>query len=268
VRFRLQGFRIATAAFCGKLDLDGQASRFDRTQCDMGQLHEDHSTTPCPTLEPLGQWGWLTRWPDEAAAAAWADIARNEPWPCTLEIVAAYRSIALIPDGELSHDQWSELHAALKVSIARFADSGTGLKDRDHERPVIEVPVVYDGPDLSYIADALGLDPRQVVDLHTSADYRVFAVGFLPGFPYAGYLPDALAGLPRRESPRARVPAGSVAIAGRQTGIYPCESPGGWHILGHTPLTICDLERGFFRFRPTDRIRFVPIPAESPLPVD
>ncbi|MBI1323124.1 carboxyltransferase domain-containing protein [bacterium] len=234
----------------------------------MGQLLEDNSTAPSPALEPLGQWGWLTRWPDETAAAAWADIARNERWPCSLEIVAAYRSVAAIPTGETTHGQWSELHAALKVSIDRFADFGAGREKHDHERQVIEVPVVYDGPDLLYVADALGLEPRQVVALHSSAVYQVFAVGFLPGFPYAGYLPEALAGLPRRASPRARVPAGSVAIAGRQTGIYPCESPGGWHILGHTPLTICDLERGFFRFRPTDRIRFVPIFEGTSSPVE
>ena len=87
----------------------------------------------------------------------------------------------------------------------------------------------------------------------------MFAVGFLPGFPYAGYLPDALSGLGRRAAPRVRVPAGSVAIAGRQTGVYPSESPGGWHLIGRTPLRIVDVEGGHFPIRAGDRIRFRPI---------
>src|SRR5205823_7967395 len=96
---------------------------------------------------------------------------------------------------------------------------------------------------------------------HAGRDYDVFAVGFQPGFPYAGYLPDALSGLSRRDVPRVRVPAGSVAIAGRQTGVYPAESPGGWHLLGRTPLRIVDLERGHFPIRAGDRLRFEPIDA-------
>ena len=100
-----------------------------------------------------------------------------------------------------------------------------------------------------------------MIALHSGVEYDVFAIGFLPGFPYAGYLPPALTGLPRRESPRLRVPAGSVAIAGRQTGIYPGESPGGWHLLGRTPLCIVDLDEGYFPIRAGDRIRFQPISA-------
>jgi len=229
----------------------------------MGKIQEVLSTDSSPTLEPLGQSGWLTRWRDETAAAAWAEIARSESWPCPLEVVAAYRAVAAIPIGETTSAIQSEIHAAIQVSIDRFCRADSSVIPPAQERPEIEVPVVYDGPDLPDVAESLGLTVEQVIALHTSVVYRVFAVGFLPGFPYAGYLPEAMSGLPRRKSPRARVAAGSVAIAGRQTGIYPCESPGGWHILGHTPDVVCDLERGFFRFRPADRIRFVPIPPES-----
>jgi len=103
----------------------------------------------------------------------------------------------------------------------------------------------------------------EVVANHSGRDYTVFAIGFLPGFPYLGYLPEALCGLPRREAPRVRVPAGSVAIAGRQTGVYPAESPGGWYLLGRTPLRIVDVARGHFPIRAGDRVRFEPIsPAE------
>ena len=92
-------------------------------------------------------------------------------------------------------------------------------------------------------------------------DYRVFAIGFLPGFPYAGYLPARLSGLARRESPRTRVPAGSVAIVGRQTAIYPAESPGGWHLIGRTPLRIVDVAA---RPVPDPRGRPHPVRADRP----
>jgi KipI family sensor histidine kinase inhibitor len=123
------------------------------------------------------------------------------------------------------------------------------------------IPVLYNGPDLSNVAAKLGMTSHEVTTLHSEADYDVFAIGFLPGFPYAGYLPDALAGLARRDSPRLVVPAGSVAVAGRQTGIYPVDSPGGWHLLGTTPLCIADVDSGYFPIRAGDRIRFKPISA-------
>ena len=109
------------------------------------------------------------------------------------------------------------------------------------------------------MASKLGLCAADVVASHSAAVYDVFAIGFVQGFPYAGYLPQELCGLPRRDEPRLKVPAGSVAIAGRQTGIYPRESPGGWHLLGRTPLRIADVEHGFFPIRAGDRIQFQPI---------
>src|SRR5439155_7161144 len=112
-------------------------------------------------------------------------------------------------------------------------------------------------------AARLELSTDQVIGLHSGVEYNVFAIGFLPGFVYAGYLPPALAGLPRRDAPRVRVPVGSVAIAGRQTGIYPRESPGGWHLLGRTPLCIVDSDEGYFPIRAGDRIQFQPISAEE-----
>ena len=121
------------------------------------------------------------------------------------------------------------------------------------------IPVLYDGADLEDVAAKLVLSTAEVIEQHSHVEYTVFALGFLPGFPYAGYLPPALAGLCRRESPRLRVPAGSVAIAGRQTAIYPSESPGGWHLLGRTPLQIVDFDSGYFPINAGDRIRFEPI---------
>jgi KipI family sensor histidine kinase inhibitor len=127
--------------------------------------------------------------------------------------------------------------------------------------PVTHVPVRYggaDGPDLAEVAVRTGLSEDDVVRLHAGAEYRVFCMGFVPGFPYLGMLPEELA-LPRRSTPRLRVPAGSVAIAGRQTGIYPSDTPGGWHVIGRTDLAAWDPHRDPpALLEPGARVRFVP----------
>lgn len=128
------------------------------------------------------------------------------------------------------------------------------------------IPVRYGGaggPDLAEVAAATGLNDAEVIALHAGTLYRVYAQGFLPGFAYLGELPPAL-DLPRRASPRVRVPAGSVAIAQRMTGIYPVESPGGWHLIGHTPLRFFDPARlPPTLFAPGDGVRFVPVNADA-----
>ena len=106
----------------------------------------------------------------------------------------------------------------------------------------IEVPVAYGGeagPDLAAVAEWAGLSADGVAGRHAGTEYRVFMLGFLPGFAYLGSV-DAQIAAPRRETPRLRVPAGSVGIAGRQTGVYPRESPGGWQIIGRSPLKVFD----------------------------
>jgi inhibitor of KinA len=127
--------------------------------------------------------------------------------------------------------------------------------------PMTHVPVHYGGaggPDLAEVAARTGLSEDDVVRLHAGAEYRVFCVGFVPGFPYLGMLPEELA-LPRRSTPRLRVPAGSVAIAGRQTGIYPSDTPGGWHVIGRTDLSAWDPHRDPpALLEPGARVRFVP----------
>ena len=109
----------------------------------------------------------------------------------------------------------------------------------------IDIPVVYGtaaGPDLGEVARHAGLTDKQVVELHASVDYVVWFLGFQPGFPYLGGLPEQLA-TPRRDEPRLLVPAGSVGIGGAQTGIYPLATPGGWQLIGHTPLPLFDPHR-------------------------
>lgn len=127
---------------------------------------------------------------------------------------------------------------------------------------IVHIPLCYGGeygPDLSGLAFYHGLSEAEVIDLHTSRDYPVYMIGFAPGFPYLGGLDERLA-TPRRSVPRIQIPAGSVAIGGAQTGIYPLMTPGGWHVIGRTPLAL---------FRPDadppsllqagDIVRFVPI---------
>ena len=124
--------------------------------------------------------------------------------------------------------------------------------------PVVEVLTRYDGPDLEDVARKTGLTAAGVVDAHAGREYLVYCVGFAPGFTYCGTLPDGLV-VPRRPSPRVRVPAGSVAIAGRQTGIYAVASPGGWNLIGRTDRPLFDVSATPpVRFKPGDRIRFVP----------
>ena len=206
-----------------------------------------------PTLiEPLGDSAFLAHFAGEEQARGWAAAVRTGHWPGVRDVVLAYRSVAVFADAE-------------QVDLLR---SGIAAQWRSSRRRALEtpgrrlvIPVLYDGADLDVVAARLNLSSEEVIAIHSSVDYDVFAVGFLPGFPYAGYLPPALAGLPRRDSPRLRVPAGSVAIAGRQTAIYPRQSPGGWHLLGTTPLCIADVEAGYFPIQAGDRIRFQPISA-------
>jgi KipI family sensor histidine kinase inhibitor len=118
------------------------------------------------------------------------------------------------------------------------------------------IPVVYDGEDLEVVASGLKLARERIVELHTRPIYRVFMVGFVPGWAYLGPLPEELE-LPRRDNPRTLVPAGAVAIAGRQTGIYPLPSPGGWHLIGRTSvrLFLPDSDPPCL-FRAGDRVKF------------
>jgi len=200
-------------------------------------------------LEPLGDRAFLAHFSSEPAAGGWAGAVRDRRWPGVTDVVLAYRTVAVFADPE--QVDLVDLESRLRA-IAPNEDS------RCHAKLLV-IPVLYDGADLIDVAARLQLSPTEVIALHTGLEYDVFAIGFLPGFPYAGYLPPALDGIARRDSPRLRVPAGSVAIAGRQTGIYPSESPGGWHLLGTTPLCIALPEAGYFPIRAGDRIRFEPI---------
>lgn len=134
----------------------------------------------------------------------------------------------------------------------------------EHPGRIIEIPVNYGeehGPDLDEVAAHAGLSPEEIIRRHSGADYPVYMIGFTPGFPYLGGM-DASLCTPRKATPRERVPAGSVGIAEAQTGIYPIDSPGGWQIIGRTPLRLFDPDRAEpFLVRAGDILRFVPVTA-------
>jgi KipI family sensor histidine kinase inhibitor len=203
-------------------------------------------------LAPLGDRAFLARFETEADASAWANALRLRDIGLLgiVDVVTAYRSVGIYADPERA--DFETLDATLR-SIAPCQD------DLGNDTRLIALPVLYDGPDLAEVAGRLGLSVHEVIAAHCGVDYQVFALGFVPGFPYAGYLPATLSGLPRRAEPRTRVPAGSVAIAGMQTGVYPRESPGGWQILGRTPLTIAEPQFGHFPIQAGDRLRFEPV---------
>jgi KipI family sensor histidine kinase inhibitor len=145
--------------------------------------------------------------------------------------------------------------ARLEADIRRFE---RGLDASIPSGPVVDIPTRYDGEDLAEVADKTNLTPAGVIDAHAGCEYLVYCIGFAPGFTYCGTLPDELV-IPRLASPRVRVPAGSVAIAGRQTGVYAVVSPGGWNLIGRTATQLFDASATPpVRFKPGDRIRFVP----------
>jgi inhibitor of KinA len=170
----------------------------------------------------------------------------------------AYGSLLVKFDGQ----RWQ--HQELEKNLRAYLEQLREVRLPEPHRVVI--PVCYGeefGPDLDDVARMHGMTPEQAIELHTSITYRVYFLGFVPGFAYLGELPEALI-TPRHATPRRTVPAGSVGIAGRQTGVYPCETPGGWRLLGRTPLAMFRPERrGLSLLSIGDRVRFKAISREQ-----
>jgi|CXWL01.1.fsa_nt_gi KipI family sensor histidine kinase inhibitor len=146
-------------------------------------------------------------------------------------------------------------------------DKMTQLDDSFHRTPRrLEVPVRYggaSGPDLEAVAVSKNISPADMIRIHSEREYTVYMIGFTPGFPYMGTLDERLI-MPRMETPRALVKAGTVAIAASQTGIYPLDSPGGWHLIGWTPLKLFDpASETPFLFSPGDVVTFLPLESNS-----
>lgn len=175
-----------------------------------------------------------------------------------IELVPAYNSLLIIFEPlEFQPEQaLSQIETAIKQ--AKMVDASSGN--------TIEIPVCYDGrvaDDINYVADYCGMTVKELIEAHSSQDYTVYMLGFLPGFLYLGGLDERLH-CPRRDNPRTRIEAGSVGIGGNQTGIYPIASPGGWQIIGRTPITMLDIQKSPPAVaNALDKVRFVPISYEE-----
>jgi inhibitor of KinA len=229
-------------------------------------------------ISPLGDCGLILRVRDRFAYAeaealdevlGYVDFLRRANLPGVTEIAPSYTTIAVFYDpvrvaaaGAAPAQVFEWLAAHIQTIIA---NGEVRLK-----RPVasaIEIPVCYDDKfalDLDEVSQYAGLTAQKVIELHAGAEYRVHCVGFTPGFPYLSGLPPELA-TPRRSVPRKEVPAGSIAIGGNQAGIYPMKSPGGWNIIGRTPVRLFRPKKNppallcagdLVRFRPIGRDEF------------
>jgi len=168
-----------------------------------------------------------------------------------ISTVPAYASLLCHYDPEVTDA--ARLEASI-LQLEGHVDAAMALGS------VVDVPTRYDGPDLPRVALETNLTPAAVIEMHAGREYLVYCVGFAPGFTYCGALPEQLS-MPRLASPRLRVSAGSIGIAGRQTGIYAVESPGGWNLIGRTALRLFDPAADPpARFKPGDRLRFIPTP--------
>ncbi len=168
-----------------------------------------------------------------------------------VEVVPAYSSLAVIYDPVL-----------IDFERVKRTIEGLEFSSEKFEGKLVKIPVLYGGeygPDLEFVAQHNGLSVDKVIEIHSKPTYRVHFLGFLPGFAYLGGMGERIA-TPRLERPRLKVPAGSLGIAGKQTGIYPLESPGGWRLIGRTPLRLFDPSKEPpTLLQPGDRVRFVPV---------
>ncbi|MGF1578870.1 MAG: allophanate hydrolase subunit 1 [Gemmataceae bacterium] len=199
------------------------------------------------SITPLGDQAALVSCPNEEAALTVTQAIRTLGVSWLIDVVQAYTTVAVYFD----------------LGQIRFADVSTTLaniqpaKQSTQPRRSHIIPCCYDFElDLKRVCDHTGLNTEDVIRLHTGCEYTVYAIGFCPGFPYLGYLPAELTGLPRLERPRVRVEAGTVGLTGRQTGIYTLDRPGGWNLIGKTPLELVNVADEYFPLRVGDRVRF------------
>jgi KipI family sensor histidine kinase inhibitor len=184
-------------------------------------------------------------------------LVRAAGLPGVVETVPTFRSLLV------RYDPLATDSASLVAAIENLLDS---RRDDAGRATLWRIPACYSAdhaPDLDEVARETRLGTEEVVRLHSSVRYHIYMIGFVPGYPYMGDLPESLA-LPRRADPRVRVPAGSIAIAAGMTAIYPLESPGGWHLIGATPIRLFDLRRPRpALLSPGDRVVFEPVTARE-----
>lgn len=211
-------------------------------------------------IRALGDDSFLLRWDNRIAPTVHRKVMafyrrlQASPIPGVLDLVPAYADLKVHYDPEII--QHSELYKLL-TDFPEEPDRA----DTD-ESTLYQIPVVYGGvygPDLSHVLQSIGLRKKKMIELHTEREYLIYMLGFTPGFPYLGGMNKKIA-CHRKEKPALKIPAGSVGIAGSQTGIYPIDSPGGWQIIGRTPVRLFNPEKPDpFLVKPGDRIRFYQI---------
>jgi inhibitor of KinA len=195
---------------------------------------------------------------------------RGSAVPGVIELASAYTSVAVFYDPiavakatETPDEVFDWLATRIRAAVAGVADPGRIARSRSH---TIEIPVCYDSEfalDIDDVAQRANISPSEVIRLHSAAEYRVACIGFVPGFPFLAGLPKKLA-TPRRDVPRKQIPPGSVGIGGAQTGVYPLVSPGGWNLIGRTPLRLFDPEKNPpTLLRAGERVRFRAIPRDE-----
>jgi inhibitor of KinA len=223
-----------------------------------------------PSFLPLSDQAAMAYFPDEQAALNFAAAVRRAKPPWLVDVVQAYKSVAVFFD--LSNVRFVEASQQLQELVAAEPSPALATEARRLITPRSQAPVWEREPmshripccyelqlDLARVAKHLGLSPDEIIRLHSETEYTVYAIGFCPGFPYLGYLAEKLCGVPRLESPRPRVDAGSVGLTGRQTGIYTEPRPGGWNIIGRTPLELVHVADGYFPIRTGDKVQFTRI---------
>ena len=212
---------------------------------------------PCGDQAVTVEWGSTIDQRINRQVHAFARKVEELFHPAITEVVPTYRSATVHYRPEvLSYEELKQL----LLSLAQ------GSPEETEELPVVEIPVCYGGeygPDLLEVAQHCSLTPEEVIARHTAPTYRIYMLGFTPGFPYLGGMDPSIAA-PRRKEPRIHIPAGSVGIAGEQTGVYPIVSPGGWQLIGRTPLRLFDPQREQpILLSAGAGIRFVPIDEET-----
>ena len=187
---------------------------------------------------------------------ALTDLIKDAGLNSGLEVLPTYRSVLVYYDPLVS--SYVEMFDAVNGALERLVEPVNG----NSSVKIIEIPVVYggdDGPDLDFVANHAGITEDAVIELHSGTEYRVYMLGFSPGFPYLGGLDERIAA-PRLKTPRVLVPAGSVGIAESQTGVYPDAGPGGWRIIGRTSVPLFDVNSSTpSLITPATKVRFIPV---------
>ncbi|MFN0213293.1 MAG: 5-oxoprolinase subunit PxpB [Saprospiraceae bacterium] len=223
-----------------------------------------------PKIFPLSETALLVQWGEQIEDALHQKVLdlnhllNQMPFAGFVETVPAYASLAVYYQPEKIESEGGSPFQYVKSHLEALL--GNKIAQVSQPKDLVSIPVCYDhafGHDLDQVADAHGISPESLIALHQQREYKVYMMGFLPGFAYLGTL-DAAIATARKPSPRARVEAGSVGIAGNQTGIYPLASPGGWQIIGRTPFCLFDPEKASpFLLKTGDSVRFFAISKEE-----